>query len=262
MNGKFFLVALAFSRPCQHHHLCHRRLNCIRKSGVSIRSFFRSKPMPSCRRSPRRRGGLIVNCVGQPGRIDFNLTAAPSQAPQTTVALIDRPIELRDELTRIINFLGGSFVLDHISRVALFLQFLNPKPNYAEANKALTELIPDQYGVTITDEQDFVFQINQPHMNEEFQDITMNFITKWSVERFQILTLALPLGGVPAEEVMSWGPPQLKTVIAASVVFDNNNFPPTPVRALTSKEQSVLLQKALDAGVRKQLELGLNIEGF
>jgi hypothetical protein len=34
------------------------------------------------------------------------------------------------------------------------------------------------------------------------------------------------------------------------------------VRALTGKEQSALLQEALDAAVRKQQEIGLNIEGF
>ncbi len=215
-----------------------------------------------------RRGSLMVNCTGQAVRIDFNLQAAPSQVPQTTVALIDRPIELRDELMRIINFLGGSLVLgkntelgkngttwNHFSRVGLALQFLNLKPSHEEANKAVTQVIPGQYGVTITDEQDFVFQINQPHMSGEFQDIGMNFLTKWSVERFQILTFSLAPGGVSAF-------PQPITVIAASVTFDNNNIPLTPARALTSREQSALLQEALDAAVRKQQEIGLNIEGF
>lgn len=209
-----------------------------------------------------RRGGLIVNCIGQSARIDFNLTAAPSQVPQMTVELIDHPIELRDELMHIINFLDGSSVLDPVLRVALNLQFLNLKPSHAEANKALTEVIPDRYGVTITDEEAFVFQINQPHMNREFQDITVNFITKWSVEQFQILTISIPPGGVPAQAGMTWASPQPETVIAASVFFDNNNTPLTPVRALTGKEQSALLQEALDAAVRKQQEIGLNIEGF
>ncbi len=160
-------------------------------------------------------------------------------------------------LMRIINFLDGSFVLNHISRVALILQFLNLKPSHAEANKALTEVIPNRYGVTITDEEDFIFQINQPHMNREFQDIKMNFVTKWSVEQFQILTISLPSGGVPAPVL-----PQPKNAIAASVVFDNNNIPLTPVRALPGKEQSALLQEALDAAVQMQQEIGLNIEGF
>ena len=59
---------------------------------------------------------------------------------------------------------------------------------------------------------------------------------------------------------MTWTSPQPKTVITASVVFDNNNTP--PVRTLTGKEQSVLLHEALAAAVQKQQEIGLNIEGF
>jgi hypothetical protein len=49
------------------------------------------------------------------------------------------------------------------------------------------------------------------------------------------------------------------SIIAASVVFDNNNI---PTRTLTGKEQTTLLQEALDAVVRMQREIGLNIEGF
>lgn len=198
-----------------------------------------------------RRGGLMVNCMGQPARIDFNLMAAPSQLPQMTVELIDHPIELRDELMRIINFLDGSFVLVPVSRVALNLQFLNLKPSHVEANRALTEVIPNRYGVTVTNEEDFIFQINRPHMDKEFPDIKMNFITKWSVERFQIFTISIPIGGVSAAEGM--------ISIAASVTFDNNN---TPGRALTGKEQSALLHEALDTAVGMQREIGLNIEGF
>jgi hypothetical protein len=211
-----------------------------------------------------RRGSLMVNCIGQPARIDFTLTASPRQvqAPQIegTLALIDHPIELRDELMRIINFLGGSFPLNDISRVALSLQFFNLKQSHTEANRALTEVIPKQYGLTITDEEGLVFQINQPRMNREFQDIRLNFITKWSVEQIQVLTIAVPAGGVPVQAGMTWGPVQAKVVTAASVVFDNNSTPLIPVRHLTSKEQSALLQEALDVAVQKQQEIGLNIE--
>jgi len=203
-------------------------------------------------------GNLMVNCMIHPVRIDFNLTAAPSPERQMTLNLIDHPIELRDELKRITNYFSSS-VLDLFSRVALNLQFLNLKPTNVEANKALTEVIPDRYGVTITDEEAFVFQINQPNKSSEFKDITMNFITKWSVEQFQVLTISIPPSGVPVQPLTL---PQPKTVIAASVSFDNNNTPSTPVRALTRDEQSALLQEVWDNAARKQLEIGLNIEGF
>jgi hypothetical protein len=208
-----------------------------------------------------KRGSLMVNCVVHPVRIDFNLTAASSQEAQMTVALVDHPIELRDELKRIIDLLDEGLVSNSISRVALQLQFLNLKPSHAEANKAVTEIIPDPYGVTITDEEDFVFQINRPRMDEDFRDIRMNFLTKWSVEQFQVLTIPIAIGGVPVAAGMVSPSLQAKTFISASVVFDNNNTP-TPNRTLTGKEQSALLHKAFDAAVEMQKKIGLNVEGF
>lgn len=220
---------------------------------------FHKQPNPlSPEVAQGKRGNLMVNCMIHPIRIDFNLTAAPSPEQQMTLNLIDHPIELRHELKRIINYFDTS-VSDLFSRVALNLQFLNLKPSTIEANKALTEVIPDRYGVTITDEEAFVFQINQPHKNSKFQNITMNFITKWSVEQFQVLTISIPPSGVPVQPLTL---PQPKTVIAASVLFDNNNAPPTPVRALTRDEQSALLQEVSENEAQKQLEIGLNIEGF
>lgn len=204
-----------------------------------------------------KHGRLQVNCLVQPVRIDLNLTAAPSQEAQMTVALIDDPIELRDELKRIMGLLDEGLVPNSVSRVALNLQFLNPKRSHAEANKAVSEIIPDSYGVTITDEEDFVFQINRPRMDEDFPDIRMNFLTKWSVEQFQVLTISIPIVGPAAG--MASPSPQVKTFISASVAFDNNN---TPIRTLTGKEQSVLLHKALDAAVKMQQKIGLDIEGF
>jgi len=67
---------------------------------------------------------------------------------------------------------------------------------------------------------------------------------------------------VPAQAGMTWACPQPHTVLAASVAFDYNNIPLTSGRALTSREQFALLQEALDTAVRKQREIGLNIEGF
>jgi hypothetical protein len=207
-----------------------------------------------------RRGSLIVNCAAQPARIDFNLTAALSQAAEEKVALIDHPIELRNELTHIIDALGND-LLTGISRVALELRFLNPKASHAEANKALTEIIPRSFGVTVTDEEDFIFQINRPHMSGGLQDIRMNFITKWSVERFQVFTILFPMVGATAGAGVTSPSLQPRMFIAASVAFDNNNNI-NPGHPLTGKEQSALLHEAVDATVQMQHEIGLNIEGF
>ena len=152
--------------------------------------------------------------------------------------------------------------MNDVSHVALFLQFLNMKPSYVEANTALTKVIPAEYGIKITDEEGFIFQINRPHMNRQLQDIKMNFITKWSAEQFQVLAISIPALGVPAPAGMPWAPPPPKTFIAASVVFDNNNIHPTSTRILSGKEQSALLQEALDEAVGEQQKLRLNVEGL
>ncbi len=203
-----------------------------------------------------KRNGLMVNCTAQPVRIDFNLTAAPRQDTQMPVALIDHPIKLFNELKRIIDILDKSPLSIDVLRVALNLHFLNLNPSHPEANKAVTETIPDRYGVTVTSEEDFIFQINQPETSRKIKDIKMNFITRWSVERLQVLTISIPTSGV----IIGTSPsPQTKTFIASRVLFDNNN---SPDRVLPSNEQSALLHEALDAAAGMQREIGLNIEGF
>ncbi len=201
-----------------------------------------------------RREGLIVGCVAQPARIDFNLAAEPSLEMQMTMALVDNPIGFLAELKRMIDIFDKGLAND-VSRVAINLHFLNLSPGRAEANKAVTKIIPTQYGVTVKNEEDFIFQINQPKPSMENKDIKMNFIMRWSVENFQLLTISIPTGGVPAKAGMT----SPSSIIAASVVFDNNNV---PTRTLTGKEQTTLLQEALDAVVRMQREIGINIEGF
>lgn len=206
-----------------------------------------------------KRDDLIVNCVAQPARIDFNLTAAPSQETQMTVALIDHPNKFFDELKRIIDIFDNDSLSIGVSRVALNLHFLNLNPSHEEANKAVTKIIPDRYDVTVTNEEDFMFQINKPETSREIKDVRMNFITRWSVERFQILTIPISTGDMAMGAGMTSPSHQIETIIAASVLFDNNNI---PGRDLTGKERSALLHEALDAALGMQREIGLNIEGF
>lgn len=211
-----------------------------------------------------RVGGLIVNCVGQQTRFDFNLMGVAAQVSTMTLAMIDHPKELKDELTRIITFLEDEKpALDRIWHVALSLQFISLKENHAEANDALIKVIPSRYGVTLADEEGVVFQISVPRMSGESRDIRMNYITKWSVEVFQVLNITIPAGAISAGSGPVPPPPRFNTFIAASVVFDSNNTTRTlPLRVLNGKEQSALLREALDEAMRKQREIGLNIEEF
>lgn len=125
----------------------------------------------------------------------------------------------------------------------------------------LTSHIPDQYGVKVSDEEDFIFQINRSYSSRSAEGIKMNFITKWSVDRLRVLTFAVSAGGPSTTSAQTPASgSQTADFIAASVNFDINNVPAaTP---LPSGHPASLLREALLAVARMQQAIGLNIEGF
>jgi hypothetical protein len=212
-----------------------------------------------------KHGGMMATCLTHSTRVDFNLTpTAPPQAmaQQPSVNLIEDGSRLHAELRRIIGAIGQGVVSDLVIRVGLNFQFLAVKPSSAEANSALTTTIPDQYGVRITDEEDFIFQINRPYTSRAVASIKMNSITKWSVDRLLVFTATIPMSWAPTSALATAGPatPQAAAFIAASVVFDNNNVPTET--QLSRNQQSSLLREALTAAVQMQQDIGLNVEGF
>jgi hypothetical protein len=207
------------------------------------------------------RNSLKVACLAQPGRIDFNLTPPSSkQEEAVSFPLIEDTGLLRAELLRVIDIVDRSAVLNSVVRVALGVQFLALKPSSAEANRVLTAHIPEQYGVKITDEEDFIFQINRPYPSRSAEGVKTNFITKWSVDRLQILTFAVSAGGPTTSAQTPASGSQTAEFIAASVNFDINNVPAqTP---LPNGQPAPLLREALIAVARMQQAIGLNVEGF
>ncbi len=211
--------------------------------------------------------GLKAGCLAQPARIDFSLTPPSSQQKEAQEAqedvsfpLIEDTALLRAELSRIIDIVDQNPVLNSVIRVALGVQFLALKPTSAEANAVLIASIPEQYGVKITDEEDFIFQINRPYTSRSAGGIKTNFITKWSVDRLQILTFALQAGGpITSGQTMASGS-QTAQFIAASVNFDVNNVQTASL--LPSGQPASLLREALVAVAQMQQGIGLNIEGF
>jgi hypothetical protein len=208
------------------------------------------------------RNGLRASCVAQSARIDFSLT--PKQTPaqeDASFPMIEDIGLLRRELLRIIDVVDQKAVLNSVVRVAFGVQFLTLKPNQADANRVLTAHIPAQYGVKINDEEDFIFQINRPYPSRNAAGVKTNFITKWSVDRLQILTVAVSAVGPTTTSAQ---PPasgsQTAEFIAASVNFDVNNvLSPTP---LPNGQPGSLLREALAAVAQMQQAIGLNIEGF
>ena len=214
-----------------------------------------------------RRGSLVASCLAQPTRIDFNLIpptptqdgGQDAQTEETPFPLIKDTNLLHAELLRAMEVINRSTVLNSVVRVALGVQFLALEPSSSEANKVLVAIIPRQYGVRVTNEEDFIFQVNQPYTSLRAEGVKVNSITKWSVDRLQILTLALP-ANQPATSSQAAGGSQATQFIAASVQFDINNVATgTP---LPSGQPASLLNEALLEVSRMQFAMGLNIEGF
>jgi len=209
--------------------------------------------------------GLKAGCFAQPARIDFNLT--PPSSPQeeaqedASFPLIEDTALLRAELLRIIAAADRNAALNSVVRVALGVQFLVLKPSSAEANFVLTASIPERYGVKITDEEDFIFQINRPYASRSADGIKTNFITKWSVDRLQVITLAVQVGGpTTSTQTPASGSQTAQQFIAASVNFDINNV--QTASPLPNGQPASMLREALTAVAQMQQAIGLNIEGF
>ena len=243
----------------------HSALDLYRKAwGEEPDSF--QKPanplMPSIAQGSRN--GLRAGCFAQPARIDFNLTPSPPSQEEAQERALFPLIEdtglLRTELSNIIDILDRDIGVNSIVRVALGIQFLALKPSPTEANKVLAASIPEQYGVKITDEEDFIFQINQPYTSKSVAGIKTNFITKWSVDRLQILTFAVPLSGPTTSAQTHASGSQAEQFIAASVNFDINNVP--TASPLHDGQPASLLREALIAVAQMQQAIGLNVEGF
>lgn len=196
-------------------------------------------------------GGLMATCAVQPWRIDLRLTPPPPTRQGTGVPfpLIEDTPQFQAELGRIMGVIGNSVISDSVFRVALNLHFLALEPSLEAANSALTAIIPAEYGMKLSNEEDFVFQINHPYTSSEVANIRMNFLTKWSVDRFQIL--AIPVGGVG-------GTPTTTVQFAATVTSDVNSIPDSQGTPLSGNQQSSLLREALIAVARKQKGIGLN----
>jgi hypothetical protein len=125
-----------------------------------------------------------------------------------------------------------------------------------EANHILTGILPNRYRVGISNEEDFVLQINQPRTSAEVEGVRMNYLTKWSTLRFQVLNVSIAMGvagvAMPTQETQEF--------IAAGLTFDNNNKPVNV--PLTREQQSSLLSEGLRASEEMQRTIGLRFEGF
>jgi hypothetical protein len=210
-----------------------------------------------------KRDSILAGCFCHPSRIDFNLfsSLSPAEMQELSLPLIEDTSQFHDELMRIIGALRKGAVSNPISRIALGVQFVSPKLNFLECNKILISVMPIDYRVKITDEEDLVFQVNRPRASTTVENLRMNVLTKWSVERMHIMSMT----AAPSIVAISLPPattPGSAEFLAASVSFDINNAPATPSIPIDSQQQSSLLLESIDEAKTTQRDLGLNIGGF
>jgi len=207
-----------------------------------------------------KRGTLGVNCIVLPGRVDVNLGPISPDTPSNSVPLIEDAEQFVSELRRLATVLSTALVKSTISRIATYVKFVSLEETNAAANKAVLKITPQRFQVGLEDEQEFVLQINQPRSSERFEGLQLNLITKWTVERYQILSFVVPMGGGPMPAQPQAPAPQSSEFIAASVAMDFNNVPVDKV--LSHDEQSSLLLEGLTQTSQTMRECGLDIKGF
>lgn len=208
-----------------------------------------------------RHGSIVVACSIHPSRLDFNFNPAPPvalDASGTGVQLIENGRPLWRSFLQLFEAFTRGRVAGEVARVAIYVQALVVKLNFAEVNQALMEVVPSHYALRLTDEEDVIFQINKPFMSERISDIKMNMATTWSGARIQVLNFSMPVGGIVNAAISE--NPRTQSFLGASVAFEVNNVPTD--NPISSTDQASLLREALSRIGQQQAELGLFIEGF
>jgi len=208
--------------------------------------------------------GLSVACVLQPVRVDFNVgpVPPPQDATDLSFSVIEDTRRLHSELSRLVDFVGGDTGLSNpVNRVGLYVQFVAEERAVEDANKTLLNVIPAKYRPRLENEEDFILQLNAPNVSPGVEGVRMNYITKWSVDRFQVFNLAVAVSVMPPNfDPQRISPNQIRIVTAASVVYDMNNVPVND--PLERHQQSLLLREGLVTLEKLQREMGLEVGGF
>ena len=201
---------------------------------------FRGQPnplMPSIAQGKLR--DLTVNCFKHPVRTDLNLL--PLSFPgSASLASIENTTQLHEELAHIIRVIGEGLISDPVVRVAVFVQFVMPASTFEEANKILLASIPQTYRMGVTNEEDFMLQVNSPSQLSNTDNLRMNTLTRWSAEQMHIIVGS--------------------RIVVALVAFDYNNVPSTT--PISSDKQAALLTEGLLKMANLRRDYDMNITGF
>jgi hypothetical protein len=175
----------------------------------------------------------------------------PLGSPGTTLGLIDDTKKFHETFARIVRSAPGMMTAP-INRAACFAQFAVVAKDYSDANVLLSSSLPKKYALKLSDEEDFILQVN--HI-KPVADLRMNLITKWAAERLQVLSLQVGPSGAQAAAMSQL----VSEHIVATVTFDNSNIATVPL----SKDQlSAILDETLREISEEQREANLELEGF
>jgi hypothetical protein len=211
--------------------------------------------------------GLNVSCHFNQLRIDFIVGPPPPSTPATQemLSLIDNSRNFHQQLKRILERIRVNPSTIPATRVACWVQFTAICSNFGDANRAINSVFPRRFRLDLSEEEDFILQLNRPRQSASVEGVKMNFITKWAVERVQLLSMTMmatnptgfPSGGASQLGV---GGPHIKTFINPTIAFDNNNHPAD--RPLSGEEQFSLLEEALHGVAEGMIESNLEVDGF
>jgi hypothetical protein len=210
-----------------------------------------------------RQGETMAAVAVMPVRIDLSFSPVlnPIAGVKSSLGLIEDTRQLHQYLTSLINSVESGLDLPPVARVALGLQFALERDDSREVNAALVKVLPERYRLYLSDEEDFILQVNRAGESKSDNKIRLNLLTKWSAETIQVVTTAVPQGiaPLPSANEFSGNLTSTKKFLAASVAFDCNNV---PSEILDSHKQAQLLRESLNEVSAMVHEYGLRIDGF
>lgn len=156
-------------------------------------------------------GPISRLCQVQPVRVDLTFTPS-GMIDANTVASIGDTELVSAEMNRVIDAVDEAFKETPLNRAALFLQMGQEAPDFPRANEVLSAAMWENKKAVLGDEEDFILQLNRPRLDGADASLKLNYITRWSVERLNLMTF---LGAAPifVEKIMP------------TIVLDNSNMP-------------------------------------
>jgi hypothetical protein len=197
-------------------------------------------------------GKITRLCQTQPIRADFTFGPAGGPLNVAAVPVIEDTDLLSIEMKGLVGAVEGAFQQTALNRVAVYIQCGQEAADITSANQIISGSLWANQKVTLTDEEDFVLQINRKRLDSLDPSLKLNFITKWSVERLQMLMFS--------NAQMAAGGPTVTEIIMPTVTLDNSNMPLQ--KPLAAKETERVLSELLQGMAAQLKQCNISIKGF